>query len=211
MLDGRRRDRPRPPVVRHAAAGARRSRAAAADPGRRLLHRRRARRHADRGAPPGGRRSDRAHVDGRARGRRARHGRYGESAVVSPRTSSIRSACSAPTRCWSGATHPPRLQHADARARETSRIRSRRRRQAGLPAQQPQEGPVQRRPLAGRQGTAARAKRPDLRMRLSPRRGVRPRRARKVSVRPGLFSRAASRRCRGSSATATTSSTTATC
>ena len=34
MLDGRRRDGPRPPVLRMSAAGARRSRAVAADPGR---------------------------------------------------------------------------------------------------------------------------------------------------------------------------------
>ena len=39
MLDGRRRARPRPDVVRRAGAGARRSRAIAADPGRRLFHR----------------------------------------------------------------------------------------------------------------------------------------------------------------------------
>ena len=55
MLDGRRRARPRPDVVRRAGAGARRSGATAADPGRRLLHRGRARRHADRGAPAGAR------------------------------------------------------------------------------------------------------------------------------------------------------------
>ncbi len=67
MLDGRRRARPRPALLRRARAGAGRSRAAAADPGRRLLHRRRARRHAHRGAPPGDRRSDRASLDGGAR------------------------------------------------------------------------------------------------------------------------------------------------
>ena len=39
MLDGRRRTRPRPDVVRLPATGARRPRAAAADPGRWLLHR----------------------------------------------------------------------------------------------------------------------------------------------------------------------------
>ena len=55
MLDGRCRARPRPDVVRRAAAGAGRSGATAADPGRRLLHRRRARRDADRGAPAGAR------------------------------------------------------------------------------------------------------------------------------------------------------------
>ena len=72
MLDGRCRARPRPVVVRLPAAGARRPGAAAADPGRRLLHQRRARRDADRGAPPGAGRPDRAAVDGRARGPRHR-------------------------------------------------------------------------------------------------------------------------------------------
>ena len=64
-------------------AGARRSRAAAADPGRRLLHQCRARRDADRGAPSGAERSDRAAVDGRARGPRLERGQYGETEVVS--------------------------------------------------------------------------------------------------------------------------------
>ena len=73
MLHGRCRDGPRPALLRMPAAGARRSRAAAADPGRRLLHRPRARRDADRGASPGRGRSDRADVDGRARRPRARH------------------------------------------------------------------------------------------------------------------------------------------
>ena len=71
MLDGRCRARPRPDVVRRAGAGAGRSGATAADPGRRLLHRCRARRHADRGAPAGQGQSDRAAVDGRARRPRA--------------------------------------------------------------------------------------------------------------------------------------------
>ena len=73
MLDGGCRTRPRPDVVRVPAAGARRPRAIAADPGRRLLHRLRARRDADRSASPGPGRSDRADVDGRARGPRTRH------------------------------------------------------------------------------------------------------------------------------------------
>ena len=82
MLDGRCRARPRPDVVRRAGAGARRPRATAADPGRRLLHRGRARRDADRGAPPGAGRSDRAAVDGHPRRRILEPGRYGESEVV---------------------------------------------------------------------------------------------------------------------------------
>ena len=104
MLDGRRRARPRPDVVRRAAAGARRSGATAADPGRRLLHRRRARRHADRGAPAGAERSDRAAVDGRPRRPAARAGRLRRDAGGAARRRSTRSACSRPTRCWSAAT-----------------------------------------------------------------------------------------------------------
>ena len=74
VLDGRRRARPRSALLRRAGAGARRSRAAAADPGRRLLHRGRARRDAHRGAPAGAGRSDRAAVDGRPRRRIHRAG-----------------------------------------------------------------------------------------------------------------------------------------
>ena len=73
MLDGRCRTRPRPDVVRLPAPGARRSRATAADSGRRLLHQLRTRRDADRSASSGAGRSDRADVDGRARGPRPRH------------------------------------------------------------------------------------------------------------------------------------------
>ena len=72
MLDGRCRARPRPDVVWRAAAGAGRSGATAADPGRRLFHRGRARRHADRGAPAGRGQSDHPAVDGHSRGPRAR-------------------------------------------------------------------------------------------------------------------------------------------
>ena len=106
MLDGRCRARPRPDVVRRAGAGAGRSGAAAADPGRRLLHRRRARRHADRGAPPGRRRSDRPAVDGGARGRAARARHATATARWCARPTSTPTACSPPTRCWSAATPP---------------------------------------------------------------------------------------------------------
>src|SRR5262249_51628547 len=64
MLDGRCRARARLDVVRRAAAGRRRPRATAADSRWRLFHRRRARRHAHRGASAGPGRSDRAAVDG---------------------------------------------------------------------------------------------------------------------------------------------------
>ena len=67
VLHGRRRARARSEILRRAAAGARRSRAAAADPGRRLLHRSAARRHAHRGAPAGAGRSDHQAVDGHPR------------------------------------------------------------------------------------------------------------------------------------------------
>ncbi len=104
MLDGRCRARPRPAVVRRAAAGARRSGAVAADPGRRLFHRGRARRDAHRSAPAGRGRSDHPAVDGYPRRRisRARPLRRDRSGRA--KTISIRSACSTPTRCWSGAT-----------------------------------------------------------------------------------------------------------
>ena len=69
MLDGRRGTGPRPAVLRQKGAGARRSRAIAAGQGRRLLHRSRAGRHADRGSSPGGGQSDRAPVDADSRGR----------------------------------------------------------------------------------------------------------------------------------------------
>ena len=76
MLDGRCRTRPRPPVVRRAAAGARRSGAIAADhqrrQWRRLLHRARARRDAHRSASPGAGQSDHPPVDGYPRRRISR-------------------------------------------------------------------------------------------------------------------------------------------
>ena len=74
------------------AAGARRPRAAAADPGRRLLHRLRAGRDADRGASPGAGRSDHTDVDGRARGPRTRHRPLRRERGGVARTSSIRTA-----------------------------------------------------------------------------------------------------------------------
>ncbi len=104
MLDGGRRARPRPVVVRRAAAGAGRSRAAAADCGRRLFHRGRAGRDADRGAPAGAGRSDRAAVDGYPRRRISRARPLRRDGSGGQRAISIRSACWRPTRCWSGAT-----------------------------------------------------------------------------------------------------------
>ena len=149
MLDGRRRARPRPALVRRAGAGAGRSGAAAADPGRRLLHRGRARRDADRGAPPGAGRPDHPPVDAVREGERLEPGRYGESEVV--RAADL---------------DPQRVLDADqvlvgrnaTRRAYNARLRERRGfaeraagggRQAGLPAQQPPQGPVQRRPVDG--------------------------------------------------------------
>ena len=85
-------------------SGAGRSGAAAADRRRRLLHRASARRHADRGAPPGEGRSDRAPVDAGPRRRPSRAGRLRRSRRWCGATVSIRRACSTPTRCWSAAT-----------------------------------------------------------------------------------------------------------
>ena len=90
MLDGRCRNGPRSDVVRMPAAGARRPRAIAADPGRRLLHRLRAGRDADRGAPPGAGRSDRADVDGCPRGPRRSRSAAMAKAKWSGAPSSIR-------------------------------------------------------------------------------------------------------------------------
>src|SRR6185437_1284652 len=149
MLDGRCRVGPRFDVVRLSLAGARRSRAIAADPGRRFLHQLRARRDADRGASPGPGRSDRADVDGRARGPRPRHRPLRRERGGGAQRA--RSAAGDGRRPGAGRPqqHPPLLQHAGAAEAEHRRSLAGRRRQAGLPAQQPQEGPVQRRAVAG--------------------------------------------------------------
>ena len=107
MFDGRCGTRPRSQILRRAAAGARRSGAIAADFRRRIFHRRRARRDADRSASPGARQSDHPPVDGRARRRaaRARRLRWRQWRTrSSPATISIRRASSPPIRCWSDAT-----------------------------------------------------------------------------------------------------------
>ena len=108
VLDGRRKARPRSPLLRHQGAGARRSRPAAAGEERggrrRLLHRRRARRHADRNPSPGARQPDH-----RARRRRCAKAAGPTTAATataasSPATTSTPTRCSPPTRCWSAAT-----------------------------------------------------------------------------------------------------------
>src|SRR6201991_5154601 len=149
MLDGGRGDGPRSDVVRMSAAGAWRPRAIAADPGWRLLYRLRTRRDADRGASPGAGRSDRADVDGRARGARARYRPlWRKPGGVARRTRSgprheRRPGAGRPQR------HAARLQYAGAAEAEHRGPVAGGRRQAGLPAQQPQEGPVQWRAVAG--------------------------------------------------------------
>ena len=116
MLDGGRGSRPRPPVLRRAGAGAGRSGAAPARQGRRLLHRRRARRDADRGAPAGARQPDHPHVHGGARGRAARARR------ATARARSSAAPISTPPRAGDrpGAgrhqPHAPALQQAHPRA-----------------------------------------------------------------------------------------------
>ena len=150
MLHGRCRARPRSALVRRAAAGARRSGATAADPGRRLLHRGRARRHAHRGAPAGAGRPDRAAVDGHPRRRISRAWPLWRDAKWCARPISIRRRVLDADQVLVG-------RNATRRAYNL-RMRERRgfedadaggRRQARVPAQQPQEGPVQRRAVDG--------------------------------------------------------------
>ena len=83
MLDGRRRARPRPAVVRQADPGAWRPGAIAAGQGRRLLHRGRARCDADDDPSPGARtiRSSACREIVRSGGEIA-YGQYGESRVI---------------------------------------------------------------------------------------------------------------------------------
>ena len=97
MLDGRRRARPRPAVVRQADPGARRPGAIAAGQGRRLLHRGRARRDADDDPSPGAGRSDHPPVRDRPLGRRDR---------LRP--------------IWRQPRHPPRRDRRRRRARRRS-------------------------------------------------------------------------------------------
>ncbi len=92
---------PRPPVLRRAGAGAGRPGAASARQGRRLLHRRRARHDADRGAPAGARQPDHPHVDGGARGRAPRRSARMARAGSSAAPTSTPPPCCGPTRCWS--------------------------------------------------------------------------------------------------------------
>ena len=116
MLDGRSELGRDLMSFRRAADGAGRSGATAADPGRRLLHRRRARRHAHRGAPAGRGRSDRAAVDGRPRGATS----WSPAAMARARWSNelSRSAARARSRSGSGRTQcdTTRLQRPHARA-----------------------------------------------------------------------------------------------
>ena len=211
MLDGRRRARPRPDVVRRAAAGARRSGATAADPGRRLLHRRRARRDADRGAPAGA-------ATIRSCGCRWTSAR---ATGWSPATTA--------RRRWCGATtlDPQRVLDADqvlvgrnatrraynmrhARAPRLRRRAAGGRRQARVPAQQPAQGPVQRRPVDG-EGEARRPRAADHAHAAAARRRTPAARERQGLGAAGMLHRRRSRSSNGRSASATTSSTSAMC
>ena len=82
-------------------------------------------------------------------GRELEIGRHGESEVVA--RNELDPAARHGRRPGAGRSqqHPPRLQHADAAAAEHRGSPAGGRRQAGLPAQQPQEGPVQWRAVAG--------------------------------------------------------------
>jgi tRNA A37 threonylcarbamoyladenosine biosynthesis protein TsaE len=95
-------------------------------------------------------------------GRELEIGRHGESEVVP------RSELDPPQQ------HPPRLQHARAPEAEHRGSLSGGRRQAGLPAQQPEEGPVQRRVVARQITHAAPGEIEDPDHAAVARRGVRP-------------------------------------
>ena len=208
MLDGGRRARPRPVVVRRAGAGAGGPRAIAADPGRRLLHRGGAGRDAHRSAPAGDRRSDRASVDGHPRRRisrarplrRNRSGRQGRS----------RSAARARGRPGAGRPQrdAARLQHPHARAPRLRGQDAVGRRQTGVPAQQPQEGPVQRLALVG-EGTRRAAHRHHDHAAFARRR-ERATRGESLGA-AGMFFRRHRADSIGRAASRTTSSTTAMC
>ena len=130
--------------------------------------------------------SDHPPVDGHSRRRVSRARPLRRDRSRAPRTISIRSACSTPTRCWSAAT--PRgapTTSACASGAASTDDDAVGRRQAGLPAQQPQEGPVQRRAVDG-EGARRAAHRhhddaADCRTTRPATRGV------KVSVRPECF------------------------
>ncbi len=111
--------------------------------GARLFHRKRARRHADRSAPAGAGRSDRAAVDAGARRQAPRTRplwRYRDRAARRIRSRPRAGSRSDPGRPQ---RHAARLQYAAARTARPRGRPARRRRQARLPAQQPPQGPVQ--------------------------------------------------------------------
>ena len=150
MLDGRRRARPRPSVVRQADPGARRPGATAAGQGRRLLHRGRARRDADRDPSPGAGRSDHPPVGDRPLGRRDRLRPIRREPRHPPRRDRGRRRARRRSGSARRQSHPPPLQSAHPAAAGDRGAAAGRRRQARLPAQRPRQGPDQRRPLAGR-------------------------------------------------------------
>ena len=112
----------------------------------------RARRDADRGPPPGGRRSDHPAVDDRARGRRAST-MASTARAASIGRDEVDAGGGAPRRPGPGRPqhHAAELQRPHPRNSSSARQPGAgRRRQAGLPPERPQARPPQRQPLAGR-------------------------------------------------------------
>ena len=142
--------------------------AAAARQGRRLLHRRRARHDADRGAPAGARQPDHPHVHGGARGRaRWRSATTARAASSAAPTSTPRAVLRDRPGAGRHEPHAPPLQPAHPRAEGLPRSHAGRRRKARLPAQRQAEGPAQRRHLDGQEAARA-AARGFVRMELTP-------------------------------------------
>ena len=177
---------------------------------RRLLHRSRARRHADRGAPPGGGQSDHPLVDDRARRRAGSPTAPTATAASSAATRSSRRRSSSPTRSSSaatsrdGATTPASGSCSSDGARLPSPgdklVCLRNARKRGL--------------LNGSLWHVDRARKPRkglLRYTLSPEEGEMGKRRTVVSINPAFFDGTASRALLSPSAAAPTSSTSATC
>ena len=125
--------------------------------GRRLLHRRRARHDADRGAPAGARQPDHPHVDGGARGRRLEPAPTARARSSAATRSTPDRGAARPTRCWSARN--------STRRRYNKRIRELKGLRDAMPAPATSSsacattkpGPAQRRHLDGRRSSRAAA------------------------------------------------------
>ena len=151
MLDGRRRAGARPPVVRQADPGARRPVQLPPVKGGGFFTESRARRDADRDPSPGGRQSYHPPVRGRARGRRTEARRLWRDADRAAASAIDAAQVMAADQVLVGVNRTRRAFN--RRLRELNGFAGPlpvERRQAGLPAQRPDEGPDQRRPVAGR-------------------------------------------------------------